>query len=303
MPVRSQPAAVPDPATPTPATSRPAASDPSAPALAAPRPAASEPATPAVVVTDPARPDAPNEDSARLAPGIAVLADGAGVGPAWRAGCSHSVAWYSHALTNALAAALADPELTMRDALAQAITEVASLHADTCDLERGGPSATVVAVRERDGMLEHLVLCDSSLLLLHRDGSIRRITDLRVDEVAARERTPAAVEAQRNAPGGFWLARHEPEAAEQALIGATPLVDLDAAILVSDGVTRAVDLLDLGDDADLARRCRTAGGAQALIAEIRTAEGRLVECGAGPRKPHDDATIAIHPVGRSAPRE
>lgn len=250
----------------------------------------------AAVITDPARPDAPNEDSARRAPGISVLADGAGVAPVWRAGCAHSVAWYSHALTAALTAALADPARTMRGALARAIAEVADLHADTCDLERGGPSATVVAVRERDGMLEHLVLCDSSLLLLHRDGSVRRITDLRVDEDAARERTAAAAEARRNAPGGFWLARHEPEAAEQALTGSTPLADLEAAILVSDGVTRAVDLLGLVDDAGLARRCRTAEGARELIAEIRGAEDRLAERGTGPRKPHDDATIAIHPV-------
>lgn len=242
--------------------------------------------------TEPSRPDAPNEDAARIAGPVAVLADGAGIPARFRAGCHHSVAWYSHALVDALARELADPATTMRDALAAAIRAVSAAHADTCDLERGGPSATVLALRERDGMLEHLVLCDSSLLLTRRGGEVERITDERSEHLVLADSTPEAIEAMRNAPGGFWLARHEVEAADEAIVGATPLVDLECASLVSDGVTRATDLLGLCTDAELAARCRDEDGASELLRAIRAEESRRAAAGSPvARKLHDDATI------------
>ncbi|HJG90418.1 MAG TPA: hypothetical protein K8V81_01705, partial [Brachybacterium massiliense] len=60
------------------------------------------------------------------------------------------------------------------------------------------------------------------------------------------------------------------------------------AHLVSDGITRAVDLLGLHDDASLAR---AAGGDPAeLVRALREAE-RGLPIGRRPRKLHDDATV------------
>lgn len=246
------------------------------------------------VLTEPARRGVRNEDAALLDGPVAVLADGAGVPARFRAGCEHSVAWYSRALVDALAERLADPARGLRDALAAAIGAVREMHAGTCSLVDGGPSATVVALRARGDLLEHLVLCDSSLLLTDRGGRVRRITDARVDAVVAEERGRGAdaVEARRNAPGGFWVARHEEVVAAEAIVGATPLADVACASLVSDGVTRAVDLLGLCDDAGLAARCRAEGSARELVGRIRREETRRADADRPvARKAHDDATI------------
>lgn len=219
---------------------------------------------------------------------VAVVLDGAGVPARFRAGCRHEVAWYSHQLAARLLARAQDPAVPLREALAGAISDVRAMHGPGCDLAQGGPSATVVAVRWDDSTLEHLVLCDSSLLLEQSDGAVHRITDLRIDEVVAAEASSEAIEARRNAPGGFWVARHEPEAAEQALVGSAPLASLRAVHLVSDGVTRAVDLLSLHDDSSLAR----AAGRDpaALVEQVRRAE-RDLRPEERPRKLHDDATV------------
>ncbi len=238
------------------------------------------------LVSDPAVPGA-DEDAAGVLGEVAVLLDGAGVPRSFRAGCHHSVAWFSHTLAAQLLGRAQDAALPLTAALAAAICDVRALHEHDCDLTAGGPSATVVAVRRRREHLEHLVLCDSSLLLVGTAGEVRRVTDTRIDEVVRAERSAPAIEARRNAPGGFWVARHEPEAADQALVGRTPLAALESAHLVSDGVTRAVDLLGLHDDAGLAR----ALGADptTLLRDLRREEAVLPP-GRRPRKPHDDAT-------------
>lgn len=261
----------------------------------------------ASLVTSEARPGA-DEDAAGVLGDVAVLLDGAGIPQRFRAGCHHSVAWFSHTLAAHLLARATDPALSLRESLAAAIAEVRALHEHECDLEAGSPSATVVAVRRAGEQLEHLVLCDSSLLLHGRDGTVRRLTDDRVDhlvipgdaggpaggpgtERASRSggapRTADEIEALRNAPGGFWLARHEPEAAEEALIGSVPLAELEAVHLVSDGVTRAVDLLGTHTASTLSRALLSAPGE--VITQLRAAERDLPEA-MRPRKIHDDAT-------------
>lgn len=239
------------------------------------------------LTTDPAVPGA-NEDAAGALASIAVLADGAGIPHRFRAGCHHSVAWYSHQLTARLLTAALDETVSLTAAAAQAITEVASLHQEECDLAAGSPSATLVAVRVIDEQLEHLVLCDSSLLIEHPDGTVTRLTDDRADRLRLPDPTPEAVEAQRNAPGGFWVARHEPEAAAEALAGTTPLADIAAVHLVSDGITRTVDLLRTHDESELA--AALSADPRGLIRQLRTAE-RALPAERRPRKIHDDATV------------
>ena len=238
-------------------------------------------------LSDPAIPGA-DEDAAGTLGDVAVVLDGAGIPPRFRAGCHHAVAWYSHALAARLLARAQDPQLPLAEALAAAIAEVAALHEDECDLPAGSPSATVVAVRCGAEHLEHLVLCDSSLLLLGAEGEVTRITDRRVDEAARTAADGEELESLRNAEGGFWVARHEPEAAARALVGRTPLAQLAGAHLVSDGITRAVDLLGLHDDASLARAL--SADPRDLLRRLRNAEADLPP-ERRPRKLHDDATV------------
>ncbi|ASK66045.1 hypothetical protein CFK39_09730 [Brachybacterium avium] len=243
------------------------------------------------LLTDPAIPGA-NEDAGGVLGSVAVVLDGAGVPSRFRAGCHHSVAWFSHSLAARLLGRAQDPSVPLRQALAGAIEEVRSLHEGECALDRGSPSATVVALRWGTDHLEHLVLCDAALLLEGTDGTAMRVTDRRLEEVMRAETEAEVIEARRNAPGGFWVARHEPEAAEQAVVGRTALSALRGAHLVSDGITRAVDLLGMHDDSSLAHSLRQ--DPVALLGQLRQAEERL-PTGRRPRKLHDDATVlTIH---------
>ena len=103
----------------------------------------------------------PNEDALFLEDGVAVVVDGAGLPHSMRAGCHHSVGWYSSEVAQGFGTSLLDPDLTMRQALSRAITEV-SLRHDGCRLATGSPSATVAAWRLRPPVVEYLVLCDAS---------------------------------------------------------------------------------------------------------------------------------------------
>lgn len=239
------------------------------------------------VITDAAIPGR-NEDAAGVLGDVAVVLDGAGVPSRFRAGCHHSVAWYSHTLAAHLLQRAQDPATGLREALAAAIVDVRALHEHECELEAGGPSATVIAVRRTTEHLDHLVLCDSSLLLQRCDGPVERLTDTRVDDVVCAETSPEAIEARRNRPGGFWVARHEPEAAAEASIGQVPLAELRGAHLVSDGITRTIDLMQSHTADSLATALTS--DPNAVLAQLRSRE-RALDARRRPRKPHDDATV------------
>ncbi|MFC9326527.1 hypothetical protein [Kitasatospora sp. NPDC057015] len=116
-------------------------------------------------------PDCPDEDFTVAGPNAVVLLDGAGTPAGSACGCVHRVAWYVSRLGVSLLAAVTNqPDRALTDCLADAITLTAELHADTCDLTHPGtPSATVVAVRLADEVVEYLVLADSTLVLEHAD--------------------------------------------------------------------------------------------------------------------------------------
>lgn len=239
------------------------------------------------VTTDAAIPGR-NEDAAGVLGDVAVVLDGAGVPSRFRAGCHHSVAWYSHTLAAHLLQRAQNPSTGLREALAAAIADVRALHDHECELEAGGPSATVVAVRRTAEHLEHLVLCDSSLLLQRHHGPVERLTDTRIDDVVRAETSPEAIEARRNHPDGFWVARHEPEAAAEARTGQVPLAELRSAHLVSDGITRTIDLLHSHTADSLATALTS--DPTTVLAQLRSRE-RALEPQHRPRKPHDDATV------------
>src|SRR5690625_6859289 len=86
------------------------------------------------MTTDAATP-ARNEDAAGALGETAVMLDGAGVPPRFRAGCEHSVAWFSHTLAAQLLLRAQDRSVGLREALAGAIEAVRDLHEDGCRSE------------------------------------------------------------------------------------------------------------------------------------------------------------------------
>ena len=90
--------------------------------------------------------------------------------------------------------------------------------------------------------------------------------------------------ARRNRPGGFWLAKDDPRAADEALTGGHALREVASAALMSNGVSRLVDPLALTDWPDLLAQLAELGPAD-VIRRLREAEQRDAV-------PPDDATIA-----------
>ncbi|MDQ0615496.1 hypothetical protein QF046_003137 [Microbacterium sp. W4I4] len=245
-----------------------------------------------------------SEDACAIGVGIGVVVDGAGLPASMRKGCSHSVAWYARMLAEELRMRLESSLSSMTDALAGAIAEVTEAHATTCDLSQGSPSATVAAWRIVGDEVEHLVLCDASVVLIGVDGSAREVTDDRItaavqtraESLASAAGIPtatagmrfAALDDARNVEGGFWCAHIDPDAARHALTGRTPISELRAVVAASDGATRGFQLVGahtLRDFADLAVN----GDVARIAAEIRAAEDAH---GVPPfTKPHDDIAL------------
>jgi hypothetical protein len=248
----------------------------------------------------------PNEDFAGAVPGAAVLLDGAGI-PGTESICSHGVAWYTHRLGGALLGRLSrDDGRDLAAILATTIGEIAADHRGTCDITNpSSPQATVVMVRAYRGRLDYLLLADSFLVLDQVGGGPKVITDER--EVTARRICSAPLEgvprgtpeydrirdscidalrARRNQPGGYWIAKDDPHAAEEAATGSRPLHDLDSVALLSNGASRIVSPYGLSDWPGVLELLGAHGPAD-LIRRVRQAEAG----GPDARVP-DDATVA-----------
>jgi hypothetical protein len=263
------------------------------------------------LATIPGRDDRPNEDFPAALPDCAVLLDGAG-GPAeMPTGCEHGTDWYVRQLGIRLLTGMGgQPEASLTDLLASGITEVATLHAGTCDLsDPGTPSTTVVMARLRPDAVEYLVLGDSTLLI-DRDGQEPVVlTDQRIEEVAVAEQdamkalptgTPEHFAARvrfvgrqrelRNRPGGYWITSTDPAAADQAFTGTVPTDGLRTMTLLSDGATRFIEF-SLGSWRDLLGLLDREG-ITAVFGQIRAAEAGDPDGARWPRaKRHDDAAI------------
>lgn len=272
--------------------------------------------------TDPGTPGRPNEDFAALAMpasgqgGALVVLDGVTPHPGGT-GCAHGVPWYVARLGGGLLElSLSRPEVTLAQCLAAAISRTANLHTPTCDLSHVyTPQATVVAVRWNADEVEHLVLSDSTLLIEEVSGEVRTVLDDRLGRLPdpvpalraalrARERGTAehsaaraayarAVEALRNAEGGFFTAAADPDVARRAVVGRTPRDRVRAVAALSDGAARLVDTFGVRDWPGVLRLLR-AEGPRALITEVRAAEAADPDGTRFPRgKRHDDATVAL----------
>jgi len=229
------------------------------------------------LATDPGTPGWPNEDFAAVAPGAAVLLDGATTVPrSADTGCLHGVAWYARSLGTALLAGItAEPQVPLAAVLADAIAQVRDRHRDTCDLSSPiTPAATVTAVRAEPEGIGYLALSDSSVAADYADGR------------------PPLILTDRH-----QSAKASPDAARHATTGTLPREGLRGVALLSDGATRVTDLYHLLAWPAVIDVIRDHGPAE-LIRQVRAAEERDQACERWPRdKPRDDATIVYWHCG------
>ncbi len=246
----------------------------------------------------------PSEDQVIATDDLIVVVDGATART--DTGCIHGTAWYADRLAHTIAESVAGD---LAEALASAITRVADLHRDTCDLTHPGtPGAAVGIVQVAGPTLRYLVLGDITVIIDTADG-LTVVADERVSTTAAPERRAAdgwpigsaekstalramkhAELASRNKPGGYWFATSDPAAADHALTGTFPLTSVARGALLSDGATRAVNTLGLLDWPGLVDFME-ASGPEALIAKVRAAEASDPSGVRWPRnKASDDAT-------------
>lgn len=223
-----------------------------------------------MLATEPGKPGWPNEDFAAVAPGAAVLLDGVTCPPGADTGCVHDVAWYARKLGGALLAAIvADPPVSLRAALATAVTEVRGLHEHTCDLANPAtPRSTVTAARVTPAGFDLLALGDSSVAADYADG-----------------RPPLVLtDNQRGAAAST-------DAADRARTQTLPGDGLRGIALLSDGATRITDIYGLATWPDMLDVIRKDGPA-ALIRQVRAAEASDPDQARWPRgKSNDDTTI------------
>ena len=254
-----------------------------------------------------------NEDFIAATTSVVVVVDGASVPPGLATGCVHGTAWFARQLGVQLLGLLTtEADHSPADSLAQAISHVAALHADTCDLGHpGSPSATVAVLRERPETVDYLVLGDTTILLEQPTG-IRAITDDRLETVASvqhdamhQQATGSADHARsfaqlvteqrrhRNHPDGFWVASTNPDAAQHALVDTVARESLHRAAVLSDGATRLVDRFGLVDWSSFLA-VLAEQGPDAIIAQVRAAEQSDPDGQRWPRgKRHDDASAAF----------
>ncbi|GIF77953.1 hypothetical protein [Asanoa siamensis] len=252
-----------------------------------------------VVASEPARAGEVNEDFFAAVPAGAVLLDGAGTRGA-EAICRHGVAWYTYRLGGEIVARLGLDDVALTTLLAEAIAAVADAHRATCDLTDPSSPSSTVAIYRTGG--DYLVLGDSVLVLDLPPGPVvvhdRREVDFRVPYQAAYEAAPhgtaeweearrvyiAALRANRNQPGGFWLAKDDPRAAAEAIIGTAPVEDLNGVALLSNGASRYVDRFATADWPETLATLST-HGPRDIIRRVRASEQAA---GVEP----DDATAA-----------
>jgi len=257
-----------------------------------------------------AAPGRPNEDFVVVAPGAAVVVDGAGVP---QGGCTHGVAWYSrHLAVETMAVLLDDLTVGLQDVLANGLARVARLHQGTCDLSSPNtPCAAVGILRVGDEFVETLALSDASIVV-DIGGDPQVTCDLSIEALNGTEQDTLAglvigtpehaqaladlVERQtrtRNRADGWWVAAADPEAAYHAETNSYPRAEVRAAAAMTDGATRPVDQMKVHtwrDHFDLLAQLGPAG----LITQVRAIEAHDPDGVAYPRtKKHDDATVAL----------
>jgi serine/threonine protein phosphatase PrpC len=199
-------------------------------------------------------PDRPSEDRIFATDNALVVLDGASQPEA----SDRDGGWLADTLGRELAERLRQRGDDLDQILADAIASVAKRH----NLQPGAaPSTTVSIVRWDDDGADVLVLGDSPVIALTRDGELRQVRDNRLRQVARHQRQQLnragpgfgfddrhqwhnltnAERTQRNQPGGYWIAEATPEAAAHAMRDRWDTQDLAAILMMTDGVSAGVD--------------------------------------------------------------
>ncbi|MGW0941530.1 protein phosphatase 2C domain-containing protein [Streptomyces sp. NPDC002623] len=228
--------------------------------------------------------------------GSLVVLDGV-TPPKGDAGCLHPVPWFTARLGGALTELTVSlMDVPLAEALALAIARTAEAHAETCDLSHPRtPQATVVLARWSPELVEYLVLCDATLLLVSPDGTVVPVHDDRLARLP-REllRSAEVVDGTlRNREGGFFTAAADPSVAARAVTGTLPRAQVRSLAALSDGAARWTELFREGDWADLLAVVREEG-ARSLVERVRALERADDAAGRaflGRAKTHDDATV------------
>jgi hypothetical protein len=247
--------------------------------------------------TEPGVRNSPNEDWVAISPTTAIVLDGVTVFKEVKTGCMHGTPWYVNQLGTRFLAAALDQDISLRYALRTAISGVAGLHADVCDLDQiGAPSA----IRKTGQLIEHLVLADVTIVVNSIHG-LTVVSDERVssavDDLAEQNTSNAEVmkrrKRYRNKRGGYWVAAADPDVVEHAKTGRLPIDGFRCAAIMSDGVSRLVSPFEQTDWPGILSLVQNVGPA-ALIDHIREVESSDMERTRWPRfKVSDDATIAF----------
>ncbi|MFC7530805.1 hypothetical protein [Actinoplanes sp. GCM10030250] len=241
-----------------------------------------------MMVTDAGHAGRSNEDFAGAVPAGMVLVDGAGGIAGAEELCRHGVAWYAARLGGALLGALADKR-SLPGVLAESIERITSEHRGTCDVTHpSSPYAAVAMLRFSGGLVEHLVLGDA-VAIVGRAGDEPFVAHDPREVVIARSfearlagvpeggdeyrRLLAELRAHRNTPGGYWVAKDDPQAAAEAITGSCPADEVTVTALLSNGASRLVDTFGLTGWAGLLDLLDTAGAGE-VIRQVRAAEAR-----------------------------
>jgi hypothetical protein len=245
--------------------------------------------------------NSPNEDWLAISPTTVIVLDGVTVFKEVKTGCMHGTPWYVNQLGTRFLAAALDQDIPLRYALRTAISGVAGLHADVCELDQiGAPSAAVGAIRKAGQFIEHLVLADVTIVINSIHG-LTVVSDERVScavgDLAEQNTSNAEVmkrrERYRNKRGGYWVAAADPDVVEHAKTGRLSLDGFRCAAIMSDGVSRLVSPFEQTDWPGVLSLVENVGPA-ALIDRIRHVESSDMERTRWPRfKVSDDATIAF----------
>ncbi|GGM49867.1 hypothetical protein GCM10011608_38440 [Micromonospora sonchi] len=252
-------------------------------------------------------PDRPSEDRVFTIANAVVVLDGASQPEAGE----RNGGWLADTLGRELAQLLDHRHDDLRRILADAITSVAERY----ELQPGAaPSTTVSIARWNDEVVDVLVLGDSPVVVLARDGELHQVRDDRLHQVASHQRQHLAghadggfrfddrdrwrtlVDAERghrNRPGGYWIAEAAPEAAAQAISGRWRRDDVAAAVMMTDGVSAGVDRYRRPPDWNTAVEMALADPA-GLVNLVHDAEAEDPEGNRWPRsKRHDDKTLTV----------
>jgi hypothetical protein len=183
------------------------------------------------------------------------------------------------------------------------------------------PSACLAFVRVAAGCFEYATLGDCKLLLQTRadvqtvteNTSLEQFDRIVMGEIKALHRkgitgladvyshTRALIRSHRplmNTPDGYWVLGFAEEAAQHTDYGSCDVTDVTAALPVSDGFYRLVDLFHLFTSGALVTAAKHKG-LKRLLEELRSIEASDPDCIAFPRlKPSDDATAVLLEIAR-----